>query len=711
MEHESINFSICNCNNISSADIEIKKQFLNIKYAANGTGKSTIAKIIQIASKEEKLDDFHSYGSDENPSFTSDKPIDNVFVFDEEFVNSIVFQESEVIGKSFEVFIKSQDYDQKVEALNSRLQHLRNYLKEDPEIIEMRRTFSNVASKIKLNTDKQIRNNPFIKSLLKEENIFNVPDNLIVFRPFIESNYHIDWIDWKNKGFQFDDINKCPFCTEDLKADYDIEKSTFQKSYKKSNAKDMKDMLSFFEALQEYICEQKYELLNECIKSSSDEDTILKTLAQFMDELSYAEKKWVELVNFDSHCIKRDEVSNLGQILTNLKLIPSIFDVFDSTKMQSIISRVNDNIDSLLVEINNMRSEIGSLKKKIEQSAEIAKKDINSFLETAGINYEIEIDLVAENESKTILKYKDRDANSHDVDNIKKRLSWGEKNAFALVLFMHYATSAGANLIILDDPISSFDSNKKYAIINRLFESNQNDRTFLKKTVLLLTHDFEPVLDFIVNGKPTSECVSATYLVNQNGIVSETKINKYNVLPQIKLLNTIIDDDQFNDIHRLVAIRKLIDHTLESDDAINAYGIISSLIHGDEVPYNKINDKRSFMGTTKIVSGTAYIKNRIPSFSYEQVRDVNLTSESLIRAYANEPCSYLKLQLFRVFLEIYGRRKDTDDALLKYIDETYHIENDYLYALDFRKFDIVPSFIMKKCEKYMESNIERYSIN
>ena len=68
-----------------------------------------------------------------------------------------------------------------------------------------------------------------------------------------------------------------------------------------------------------------------------------------------------------------------------------------------------------------------------------------------------------------------------NVDNIDKHLSWGEKNAFALVLFMYYAISKKAELIILDDPISSFDSNKKYAIINRLFENRMIERVFMVK--------------------------------------------------------------------------------------------------------------------------------------------------------------------------------------------------------------------------------------
>ena len=40
--------------------------------------------------------------------------------------------------------------------------------------------------------------------------------------------------------------------------------------------------------------------------------------------------------------------------------------------------------------------------------------------------------------------------------------------------------------------------------------------------------------------------------------------------------------------------------------------------------------------------------------------------------------------------------------LLKYIDEIYHIENDYLHYLNIMKFNIVPSYISDKVDEIME---------
>ncbi len=36
------------------------------------------------------------------------------------------------------------------------------------------------------------------------------------------------------------------------------------------------------------------------------------------------------------------------------------------------------------------------------------------------------------------------------------------------------------------------------------------------------------------------------------------------------------------------------------------------------------------------------------------------------------------------------RLRNKNDVLRKYTDETFHIENDYIYSLDVRRFNIVP---------------------
>jgi wobble nucleotide-excising tRNase len=48
-------------------------------------------------------------------------------------------------------------------------------------------------------------------------------------------------------------------------------------------------------------------------------------------------------------------------------------------------------------------------------------------------------------------------------------LSYGERNAFSLALFALQATSKPGGIVVLDDPISSFDIDKRFGILYMLF--------------------------------------------------------------------------------------------------------------------------------------------------------------------------------------------------------------------------------------------------
>lgn len=86
---------------------------------------------------------------------------------------------------------------------------------------------------------------------------------------------------------------------------------------------------------------------------------------------------------------------------------------------------------------------------------------------------------------------------------------------------MYYAQSQHPDLIILDDPISSFDSNKKYAILHRMFRNiGKRDVSLVGSTVLLLTHDFEPITDFIIVGKLSEEQAVSSFIWNEDGLIS-----------------------------------------------------------------------------------------------------------------------------------------------------------------------------------------------
>lgn len=74
---------------------------------------------------------------------------------------------------------------------------------------------------------------------------------------------------------------------------------------------------------------------------------------------------------------------------------------------------------------------------------------------------------------------------------------------------MYSALKEEPDLIVLDDPISSFDGNKKFAILDMLFKNKESLRG---KTVILLTHEFSTVIDSLKNIPRLTAFVKADFL-------------------------------------------------------------------------------------------------------------------------------------------------------------------------------------------------------
>lgn len=702
-----MDITIKNCNNIRKGNICIEKNKLNIKYGINGTGKSTIALAIE---KKDDLSFLKTFGSLEEPFVEFSENINKVVTFNSDFVNNIVFNGDTVINNSFEVFIKSDQYDEKRKIILEELKSLNKETIADENTKKLLETLSNLEPRLKLKTSGEVYQTSDFKSILNKQNIYQIPKELENYSDFLsDKEKNINWIDWKTKGFEFDDKKKCPFCTESLKSTYDEEKKKFKDIYKKNDVKHLTEMKQLIEQLQNYMNEKSYNSLQNCIMEPKNEDEIMLVFKKFIADYSYLLDKFIKIINFDSYNLKNNtDISNLGNIVLNLKIKTDDITYFGGDLFISICDSVNSRIEKILEKIEELKAEVGAINGIIKSTVEKSKKELNDFLEIAGFDYKFDIIVEKDNEAKTFLKYSKNIEQEINVDNIEKHLSWGEKNAFALVLFMFYALSQKADLIILDDPISSFDGNKKYAIIDRLFSNTKSLKSLRNKTVLMLTHDFEPVIDFVINGKPNNEAI-VNYIKNVDGIISENIITRNNDIKlSINLYYTYAKDSQINIISRISFLRKFIElSNVNSDKSINiAYEILSCLIHGrTEIKRKRNNDTYEEISQEEIDLGISFIKEFIANFDYFQILNQYFTKDNILHLYKNEQNNYLKSQIFREYLEITNKRGTLDDVVLKFVDEIYHIENDYIYSLDLIKFDTIPSFIIEKIDDFINNEI------
>ena len=693
-----IKAEINNCNNITSATISLRKNHLNIRYAMNGIGKSTIALAIEHKSKQGDLSALQTFGSEMKPDCKLSGIGNNVLLFNESYVNNIVFQENEVIPNSFEVFIKTPEYEAKQALINERLKKIRVDVSRNEDLQQIVTVGRYVLSKFSMTLSGNLKQTGVMKSLMQSESPFKLPEKLTKFQPLMD-DYTVNWVGWKHEGSNYDGNDICPFCTSGLSEEYESEKSLFTSSYTKSNVKNMLDILSNFRSVEQFMEESAKEKLRQCLEGLQNENETKLWVSKFYSELSFLVNGITNLEEFNSYQVRTDDISKLGDQLKRLVIDISALNIFSNKRVHDAVDLVNRSIKTVQVETESLKRDIGELTSFIVGRSKDAVDDINNFLLTAGISYSFELTPESEDVSRTILKYISKTKDLVEVEDIKDHLSWGERNAFALVLFMREALSKKPDLIILDDPISSFDSNKKYAIISRLFSSKRV--SFNKKTVLMLTHDLQPIIDFVKVNKPDGTSVSAYFLQNDSGVLSEKEISDADIKSFPKLLAEDSRNEALNIVHRVASLRKLIDHTPNDDVALNfAYNMLSCLLHGK--PESELRNGTK-LTSAETESGGEFIKHYIDDFNYSDYSTKVFTKDYLLKSFTEDKNPYVRLQVFRVLVEVLDlRTRIADDPLLKYIDEQFHVENDYMFSLDLLKFDIVPDFVIPKCIKFLE---------
>lgn len=323
--------------------------------------------------------------------------------------------------------------------------------------------------------------------------------------------------------------------------------------------------------------------------------------------------------------------------------------------------------------------------------------DINGFLAYAGYKYKVEI--VGEAE-KAQLKLLHIDHSEH-LSGGNQHLSFGERNAFAIVLFMYETLSKNPDLIILDDPISSFDKNKKYAILEMLFR--RDSASCLKsKTVLMLTHDVEPIIDAIKSlSHKFSNQTAASFLKLTGGNITEQDISKDDMQTFSYICKKALDSDK-SELVKLIYLRR---HYEILDDKGDAYQVLSNLLHKRETPIDTRelkdeNDNTPGLAAGKMAAGCTEIQGKLEEFSYTRILSELQDSENLKAVYATCDNGYEKLQVFRLF------GLETENSVIqKFINETYHIENEFICQLDPAKFDTIPEYVITECDQVLVNEV------
>ena len=432
-----------NCNNIDKGDFEISENMLNIKYAINGTGKSTICSAIAITVKDRDqkqnamsgLKPYKCLDDDTiQPCITGADAIKSVRTFNDEYINEYIFQQDELVKGSFDIFIRNEEYDKGILEIDSLVQEIKTILSNDKEIESLKNDFGELINAFGKETKKGLHGSSMMSKAFKEGNkVENIPPGLEMYGDYIHSKDNYRWIKWQIDGQVFIDITEnCPYCITNIKEKKETIRKVSQ-SYDPKIIENMTKILLVFQRLGEYFSEKTKETVNTFVKSVSGyTEEQAEFLREVRDQIERLKRKFenAQTIGFNS-------LKDVDKVIDGLKeyyIDLTLYNHLDSVKTTEKVDIVNKAITKIAEKAGILQGCIKKQQRLIETIVNTNREEINFFLSNAGYKYHV--DLLDDDSGVRRLKLIYSDTNGIVLD-VKGHLSFGEKNAISLVLFMY----------------------------------------------------------------------------------------------------------------------------------------------------------------------------------------------------------------------------------------------------------------------------------
>ncbi|EIF32615.1 hypothetical protein BCh11DRAFT_00344 [Burkholderia sp. Ch1-1] len=693
-----------NCNSIEKAEIFISKGALNIKYGPNGLGKSTIAKAIVSSiiadGSLQNLKPFKylAFAGQHDPVVKGVEDFKTALVFDDSYVSQFAFQRDEVLKNSFDIFIKTDAFLMAMQEIEELFSGIKSAFDGNEDLNSAISDLKEVRDAFGITKAGALsKSSKGYKAFGSGNKIENIPLQLKPFEDFIKSDQPAAWISWQVKGNVFVDLSdNCPYCSSSLQnSDKKITARLVAEEYDSKAVEHLSALQAVIIRLGKYFEKSCRESLEKITKSkielSPEETNFLSALRGDVETLITK----LEGLRSISFFALRD-AGKIEDEIEKLKIDLGLLAKLDSSETKSVVDPINRKLQELTERVGELKGKINKHKKQIEKSIIENQTGINGFLKSAGYRYKVVIKAEADSYK---MKLVHEDFDQH-IESATQHLSYGEKNAFALVLFMHQVIRETPDLVVLDDPVSSFDKTKKFAILSQLFRGKASLRD---TTVLMLTHDIEPAIDIIRSVKRLFQHPKPTayFLASRSGFVSETEIKEGDIqtFAQICKANVGALTDE---VIQCIYLRR---HFEILNDLGNEYNYLANLLHARPTPILKTESGEVQMSPQEIELATAGIRRMIPGFNYAAVLAVINDKSEMKRRFQATTIGYDKLQLFRIYKEIHQPLASEEDSILqKFVNESFHIENEYVMQLNPQRFDNVPEYVLAECERAISTS-------
>lgn len=525
--------------NIDNLEYEIIENKLNVLIGISGSGKSSIIGAL----KNENID-FHKKINYKGEFFSSIDQIENpekISVYSEEYIDRYLFSNKKDENIINVLIDNENEYTIAANDLNNRISNVRRLIQEYSNFYDEMLNLQ-VQLGAKLTKTNKLKSTSPIKKL--EASINNLGKSRIYKKL---SEMEIGKPKWIIEGIQYIHNTNCPYCDKKLSSKkynelLKIEKTDFDSKQKLDMRIEQLDLLKCNSVV----------LTNSGIKALEKQVIALGIAIQDFDKLTL-------------NLTKLYENENISRNL-DFTLNDEFFAFFPNLK-----SEVNKLVrDHERLTRNSIKAFNNT---KLILNRKLSK--INSLFESFGIPYEIE----AEYRNKKIINYKlylKKDDNKLERIN---GLSVGERKLISLIFFIIEQEKSNNELIIFDDPVSSYDENRRYSLFQFILNSLKD------KTVLILSHDQ----------------LFAKFATDNNG----NKIGRVSYFDNYEICSIIeIDKSDFSDIKTHIRNR-VMESTEYFQKVINmryfyefskrynhkVYSYLSTIIHKEDLT-SKLSEKK-----------------------------------------------------------------------------------------------------------------------
>lgn len=720
---QEIPVAFSNCRNITSIEggyLPIQKNRLNILFGRNGTGKTTISKVIECwndPQSEEAISGLASFGHmisndpSTEPSVVLPTKKATAFIFNNEWVENHCFQENgNLQSGAYELYVSSK----KVKSLEKQRKQLLHSLKSalnDPETSEVSSLLKN-ASK---NIGRTASGNAY-QAFKDNSPLEGLPDFLLRFAKALKDNQKPLWMSWHVQGAEYAGNHQplCPYCGS--RFDRIGELISYDRLHAEKQGNAWGNVISVFSEGRVFRISINKKALRIMGGANALDKEDLDWLLEYAKRSNKLEKCIENLKSnidsfFDGTC--DGFFAKLEEHKETLEDMQGFSD-----EVRSVTKAIAKEIRRILRHEKRIRNVISDLEREAAAVADKYKIEIDELLDKCGYPYTIEMSNNCHERSTQVLLVPK--STGQALSGTTSPLSYGEQNTLALILFMFEAmTKPDSCVIVLDDPISSFDGDKRFALLYRMFHRFNTSQAGVTpkdslhaRTVIMLTHDYLVVSDAMTILRNKVSKTHALYLTcDQAGTLHHKEITRDDIRPYIQMIRKRINDqDGRNPFFKLVYTRCYSEMMRRKKDdrktgAGCAFIVISLLVDG--CTRTDVLSKYGWdcIGKAPYVinTGINFIKRFIPDFDFATTLD-DLNDDGEIVALYEDPdiTPFEKLQVLRLLIR---QKKVHEDSpiLVRYANEVYHLAGDYLLQLDPVDFNPVPHSVEEWCDAMFES--------